>query len=190
MAEEVAKLKATIEIDSKSAQNSVNIINQRIDTLNKKMQEGEKLTAKENAELKRLVKTLADLGNSANKTQIAEEKMRATREKSANEVKNKSIINEQKLATEREKTRKATTQAEQAELRLAKQKNNSNKETDKSNGLWSTLATRFTVAGLAVNAITGMFNKLTSSIKESYTEAVKSKVHFETLIGLFAFLTS
>ena len=79
MAEEVAKLKATIEIDSKSAQNSVNIINQRIDTLNKKMQEGEKLTAKENAELKRLVKTLADLGNSANKTQIAEELIKATK---------------------------------------------------------------------------------------------------------------
>lgn len=172
MAEEVAKLKATIEIDAQSAQNSVNIINQRIDTLNKKMQEGEKLTAKENAELKRLVKTLADLGNSANKTQIAEEKIRATREKSANEVKNKSIINEQKLATERERTKKVTMQAESAELRLAKQKESANKTASASSGIWSKLSTRFAVAGLAVNAITGLFNKLTSSIKEASTEAL------------------
>jgi len=172
MSEEVAKLKATIEIDSKSAQNSVNIINQRIDSLNKKMQEGEKLTAKENAELKRLVKTLADLGNSANKTQIAEEKMRATREKSSNELKNKSIINEQKLATEREKTRKATIQAEQSELRLNKQKDSLNKTTNNSNGLWSTLATRFTVAGLAANTITGLFNNLKNSIQQTGNEAL------------------
>lgn len=115
MAEEVAKLKATVEIDVNSAQQSANNLSKRLDELNKKFQDGEKLTAKEQTEVKRLTKALMDLENYSNKL---------------------------------------------------------NKTKEKSNGIWSTLATRITVAGLAVTGITKSIGALTSALFNASKEAI------------------
>ena len=187
----------TAKVDLKEMQQAVNKANSTIKELKNTILENKNEMEKlKNQSLKNAISTesymqsLEKTKQAINKTRVEEEKLNATRQKTTlkqlteeekrlsnirqtnTNINNKSIINEQKLATEREKTRKATTQAEQAELRLSKQKDNLNKSTDKSNGLWSTLTTRFTVAGIAVNAITGLFNKLTSSIRESSTEAL------------------
>lgn len=173
MANNIAELQASIKIKTEEAQRGIDNVNKRINELNKNFELNGKLTVKEQNELKRLTKTLEDLRKIVTKTAQEEQKLANIREKGANDVKNKSIINEQKLATEREKTRKITAQAEATELRLSNMKEKLNAKNNQGLGIWSKLSTRITVAGLAVNTITGLFNKLTESIRASYTEAIR-----------------
>lgn len=171
MAEEVAKLKATVELDTNKTEVKVKQLDEQFNKLEKTIRKVDSSLTKQELNQQKLDQALEKSKQATLNSSIAEQKLLQAKEKSK-QATTKSIVDEQKLATEREKTKKATMQAESAELRLAKQKESANKTASASSGIWSKLSTRFAVAGLAVNAITGLFNKLTSSIKEASTEAL------------------
>lgn len=139
----IAELQASIKLNTQQFEQKIKETNKSIAELNKKFIENGVLTKEEQKNFNELNKEFTKNTNSLNKLNKAND----------NFIKTGTGLN--KLIIE---NLKATNQL--------------NASQEKSSGIWSKLATRITMAGLAVQAITGMFNNLVQSIRQTSSEAV------------------
>lgn len=131
----IAELQASIKIKADEAQRTVDMLNKRIEQLNKNFKENGQWTSKENAEFNRLSGTV----------------------------------------------RKSEKDLE----RYNKQLDKLNKSSSESTGIWSKLATRITVAGIAVQAITESFRILTSTLTQSAKEVINFQKNMSLVNTVF-----
>ena len=129
----IAELQASIKINTEQAQQKLLSINKRVEELNKKFVENEKLTKAETKELKNLTTQYNSLNSSLNKVVKSNENYN----KSGKDI-NKLLINNASLTSKL------------------------NKSNNDGIGIWSKLSSRITVAGLAVNVISGSFLEVIS----------------------------